>query len=664
MTRMYLKRAKWLLLAGWIVFVYASYLHFWRDNVFWAQTILWKSLGEIFFRIFLLILFLLITTALGKRIFKWLDFETSSFLESLLFSLATGLAIFTYLIIGFGLIGILNRWAINLLLAGMYVLTYGEVNDIIHGIKVKLKEMVRLKIPLVESVLLLILLIQIIFNLAGASVLPAGWDNLGEHLAIAKEWTRLHRLASVPYINFAQWAQPFNVGILYGMALLLKDVILANLINFAFGLLTAVGIYALGRRYFSHRVGLLAAGIFYMTPIVSWLSTVAYVDLGLTFYAFLAFYALINWATSGKKGWLFISAIISGLALGSKYTGFLSMAILSSGILVTGWFLKKQRFLRVAKDFFMFICLGGLIGSFWYIRAYIITGRSVFAMWRALLYMFWGSFKGIWTSGLFDIGTPQIASALNLSLPQEVVSLPWNITMHASRYEDFAGVGAAFLAFLPLLFFPRFRKSKLIKFMLYYSAAYFIFWAVVAPLKRYLVPIFPLLAVMVAYVVEQMSSLHKFVKSGLYTVLVLSLIFQVFYLAPEGLDKVYQRILVFVGLKSQEEYIWKNEETYRVFSYINGRLPIDSKLFIVNDPRTFYSERPYVTVILKEGSRLNLSSLRDSTRLLAEFRKAGITHLVINGKLWKPTWLEDLKEKHLQVLYDEHHFRVFKVRYR
>jgi len=666
MIRMYLKKAKWLLLAGWIVFVYASYLHFWRDNVFWAQTILWKSLGEIFFRIFLLILFLLIATALGKRIFKWLDFESGSFLESLLFSLATGLAIFTYLIIGFGLIGILNRWAINLLLVGMYVLTYGEVNDIIHGIKVNLREMVRLKTTVVGKALLLILLIQIIFNLAGASVLPSGWDNLGEHLAIAKEWTRLHRLASVPYINFAQWAQPFNVGILYVMALLLKDVILANLINFVFGLLTAVGIYALGKRYFSHRVGLFAAAIFYMTPMVSWLSTVAYVDLGVTFYAFLAFYALINWTASGKKGWLFISAMISGLALGSKYGGLLSVVILSPAILVSGWFLKKERFLRVVKDFFVFITLTGLIGSFWYIRAYIITGRPIFGIWQGLWYQFWRSFSGIWTSGLFDIGTPQIASALNLSLPRKVVSLPWNITMHGSRHADFAGIGVVFLAFLPLLLFPGFRRSKLIKFMLYYSAAYFIFWAVGAPLKRYLIPIFPLLGIMVAYVVEQMSSLNKFVKSGLYTLLILSLIFQVFYLAPEGLDKVYQRLTVFVGLKSQQDYVWKNEETYPVFNYINGCLPIDSKLFIANDPRNFYCDRPYVTEIMKKGRPLRLSSFRDSARLLAEFKKAEITHLVINRRLWglwEPAWLEDLKEKHLQALYDEHHFQVFRIRY-
>ncbi|GAH51589.1 unnamed protein product, partial [marine sediment metagenome] len=203
----------------------------------------------------------------------------------------------------------------------MYALAYDEIGNIIHQIKAKFKGLAPLRIPFIEIVLLLVLALQIFFNLTGASVLPSGWDSLGEHLAKAKEWNRLHSLASIPYINRIQWAQPFNIGILYGMALFLKDAILAQLVHFAFGLLTAVGVYALGKRYFSHRVGLISAAIFYTVPIVAYMSTTAFVDLGLTFYTFLAFYALVNGVSSGKKGWLLISAIISGLALGSKYVG-------------------------------------------------------------------------------------------------------------------------------------------------------------------------------------------------------------------------------------------------------------------------------------------------------------------------------------------------------
>ncbi|GAH21395.1 unnamed protein product [marine sediment metagenome] len=216
-----LRNVVWVLVLGWIIFIYSSYIYFWRGGI------LWGSLGEILFRIFLLFIFLLVSAGLGRKIFRWLKFESGSFLESFLFGLAIGLAIFTYTVIGFGLVGLLNKWVINLFFVGMYALAYDEIGNIIHQIKAKFKSLAPPRMPFIEIVLLLVLAVQIFFNLTGASVLPSGWDSLGEHLAKAKEWNHLHRLASIPYINRAQWAQPFNIGILYGMALFLKDAILA-----------------------------------------------------------------------------------------------------------------------------------------------------------------------------------------------------------------------------------------------------------------------------------------------------------------------------------------------------------------------------------------------------------------------------------------------------
>lgn len=649
-----LRNVVWVLVLGWIIFIYGSYIYFWRANL------LWESLGETLFRIFLLLIFLLVNAGLGRRVFRWLKFESGSFLESLLFGLAIGLAISTYLIIAFGLMGILNRWAINLLLLGMFLFTYEEIADIIHQAKVKFRDLVNFKIPFIEGALLLILLIQVVFNLFGASVLPSGWDSLGEHLAKAKEWNRLHRLASIPYINFAQWAQPFNVGVLYGMALFLKDAILAQLTHFAFGLLTAVGVYALGKRYFSHQVGLISAAIFYTVPIVTFMSTTAYVDLGLTFYTFFAFYALIGWVSSGKKGWLLISAIISGLALGSKYAGLPCTAILSLGVLLGGWFVRKEKFLRVTRNFFIFWALGGLMGSFWYVRAYIIGAYSVFSLWQGYLFRFWRAFKGIWTSGLFNLGTLQPAFALNLSLPKKVITLPWNVTMHSGRFEGIGAISILFLAFLPLFLFPHFRRSRLIKFMLYYSGVYFIFWVVLAPIKRYTMPILPLSGIMVGYIVETISNFNKFFKGGLYAILILTLLFQMFYLAPEGLHKVYQRMLVFAALKSQEEYILRNEETYAVFRYINENSPPEAKVWVLNEPRTFYCNRQYVRMAPK------IHNLRHTTEVLAGLGKSEITHLVFKTNVrtrYYDNLPEEFKKNYLQVLYDEYPFKVFKIRY-
>jgi len=649
-----MRKGQWVWLLLWLIFIYGSYLYFIRKHI------LWGSIGETFFRIFLLFIFLLINIALGQKVFRWLKFETDSFLESSLFSLAIGLAIFTYLLIGFGLMGLFNKWVINFLVVGMFFLTYNEIGDFIQQTKTKLKNLVNLKLPLIETILFVILFVQIVFNLFGASVLPSNWDALAVHLARPKEWIRLSRLTSVPYLRFGGGNSPYNIGILYGMSLLVKDVILAKLISFVFGILTAMGIYSLGKRYFSRRIGLFSAAIFYTTPIVSYVSTTAGVDLGFTFYAFLAAYALINWITSRRRNWLIISAVMGGLCLGSKWTGFLCVAILSLGILVDSFLFKKEKFTLVIKNFLLFTLLGGAIGSFWYLRAFIISGSSIFTLLYDLL-------KGSAQRGAFAMNVTKEIIGPGLNLAKAYLFLPWNITMHPGIFRGLGAIGLLFLAFLPFVVFPRFRRDKVIKFILYYSLIYLVFWSWSIPYKRGLIPVISLLSIIVACVVNEMSNVNKFIKSFIFTLFILGLIFQTFYLTPEGLGKVYQRMQVFAGLESQEDYIIRNERTYSVFKYVNEKLPPNAKIFVMNEPRTFYCDRPYITTM----PSIDYSLLKDNRELLAKFKKAELTHFVVNeylrdahGIRGSTFLLEKLKKEDLLVIYDEDPFVVFEIRYR
>ena len=125
-----LKRGIWISLGSWVVFVCGSALFFWQG------VVLWRTLGETLFRIILLALFLLLNTALGKKFFKWLRIESHSFLESSLFSLGLGLAIFTHLLIALALASLFNQWSINLLLLGVFLFSYREIESIVQQIKV------------------------------------------------------------------------------------------------------------------------------------------------------------------------------------------------------------------------------------------------------------------------------------------------------------------------------------------------------------------------------------------------------------------------------------------------------------------------------------------------------------------------------------------------
>lgn len=662
-----LKRGIWIFLGSWVVFVCGSALFFWQG------VVLWRTLGETLFRIFLLALFLLLNTALGKKLFKWLKIESHSFLESSLFSLGLGLAIFTHLLIALGLAGLFNQWSMNLLLLGVFLLSYREIESIVQQTRVKFGNLLTCDISWVGIILLLILTVQVFFNLAGASVLPSGWDSLGAHLARAKEWVRLHSLESIPYIHYDLVLYPFNIGMLYGMSLLIKDAILAKLIHFSFGILMVMGVYALGRRYFSSKVGLFSAAIFYTIPAIACLSTTAYVDLGYAFYVFLALYAFVNWTAANKKGWLIVSAIMSGLCAGCKYAGFLPMAILFLGILLQSWLVKKEKLIIVGKNLLLFVLLAGLVGSFWYVRAFVIYGglkplSLAFSLWFSIKAAFWGMLA----LGPFSPGSSSSALALDFSFLREKALFPWYLTMRGGveSARDPGGVGILFLAFLPFLLLPRFRKNRVIKCILYYSLVFFFIWAIRSPIKRYLTPIFPLLSIMVACVIIRLWETKKIIKTPLSAFLILTLIFQVVYVAPEGLSKIYQRVLVLAGLTSQEDYIMRNEETYPVYSYINGNLSPNAKLYIMNDPRTFYCDRPYIRSILGEDGRGRVR-IQNGKVLLSKLKELGISHIVANHSSWDrqygkeryPEVLEEIRAEHLRVIYDRGPFIVFQIRY-
>ena len=108
-------------------------------------------MGETLFRIFFLALFLLLNAALGRKLFKWLRIESHSFLESSLFSLGLGLAVFTHLLIALGLAGLFNQWSINLLLLGVFLLSYREIESIVQRIKAKFGNLLTWDISWVEG---------------------------------------------------------------------------------------------------------------------------------------------------------------------------------------------------------------------------------------------------------------------------------------------------------------------------------------------------------------------------------------------------------------------------------------------------------------------------------------------------------------------------------
>ncbi|GAI23640.1 unnamed protein product, partial [marine sediment metagenome] len=117
--------------------------------------------------------------------------------------------------------------------------------------------------------------------------------------------------------------------------------------------------------------------------------------------------------------------------------------------------------------------------------------------------------------------------------------------------------------------------------------------------------------------------------------------------------------------KSQEEYILKNEETYRVFKYINENSPPEAKVWVAYETRTFYCDRPYVTF-------LKLGRASSAEEFLVQLKRAGITHFVFNQGLWQvrhgeqskyPELIEKIKSQYLDTVYEKDSFVIWRLSY-
>jgi len=107
---------------------------------------------------------------------------------------------------------------------------------------------------------------------------PISRDALIHHLAVPKLWLKHGGFYEIPWAEYSYY--PVYINIFYLVCLYLKNDIAPKFIHLGFGLCTGWLIYFYLKQKFDRNWGLLGMVIFITTPIVVWLSTSAYIDLG------------------------------------------------------------------------------------------------------------------------------------------------------------------------------------------------------------------------------------------------------------------------------------------------------------------------------------------------------------------------------------------------
>ena len=209
--------------------------------------------------------------------------------------LAILIGIFSYAVFGLGLLGRLGELELRSLgvLGGLGILGVVLFRFRIGSLLKKLK---LLRQDRIFILLLALLFASVIVNMVGVLGPELGFDALWYHLTIPKIYLSQNKIFFIPGSLFYYSAMPKLTEMLYLVSLVFSPIgTLAKLIHFSFGILSAIALYRLAKRYLKTRESLLTVLIFYTTLIVGWQSITAYIDLTRTFFEILALDLFLRW---------------------------------------------------------------------------------------------------------------------------------------------------------------------------------------------------------------------------------------------------------------------------------------------------------------------------------------------------------------------------------
>ncbi len=521
--------------------------------------------------IFLIVLFL-ISTSFAKSLFKMAKFKIADFQEEIIFCLLTGLGLAAYFVFFLGLAGLIYEKYILILLLSMALVSLREMLDLLKAITAAIRRFSLKAMPLNEKAIWFFLFAAIFLTFISALSAPVCNDSLAYRLAHIRIFSQNHRIFYIPYTRESLW--PYLMEMLYILAYTIKSDILIKLISWSFGLIGTLLIYAFSKKFLTKKTALYASAVFLLTPAIFLQITTTYVDVALAVYAFAALFALINYFTDNNTKWAVVSGILCGLLLSIKYTALLILPAFAAVFLYYFIALKEKRF--VLKGVFIFGVFAFLFGCAWYIRAYTIKGNPLYPFFARI-------FSGHGWMRAIDENVSKGFSLINF------LRLPWDLTMHPEKFGN-ENIGIFYLLFAPAAFLA-YRSKKTLKVLIIFIAVCVIAWFMVVPYTaRCLLPVLLPLSLFIGYGLYSLFNDKGFFAKAIKIIFVLCCLLNISYLAISNIDEFKAGL----GLESRQNYLLRTERTYKMASYINDNLPVDSNILMIAEVRSYYINRPFI----------------------------------------------------------------------
>jgi len=606
--------------------------------------------------ILLLIGWCLITTGVGRLSLGWTAIRFFSRGEAFFLSLGIGLVVTGYAFFILGITQSLHPALINALLILLSLLA-------LAGWRCPLR--VRPAPPSVRSrwdIPAAWLLAAVLFAGSLLVLTPeTGKDALIYHLAVPKLYLRHHGFYFIPGNVFSGY--PLLGEMHYLPALFFNNDLLAKAIHFALLCGTLLGVGLLTRFLLSaHAFPALSMLLFASIPSVFAVSHAAYNDLFVAYFTLAALYAYLRWSAEEKWGWLVFCAIFSGAASACKYTALLLLPLGLLGIL-WAYSRRKGNLLPAIRHILLYAAVAFLAGAPFYLKNWFVTGNPFYPF-------FYEIFGGLgWDAEqarLYDLFIQ------NLGMGREVIDyllLPWNLSFRA-RFDSpqFDGIlGPIFILTLPFLALKRHWEAP-IRVMLVCLLSTFLFWASSAQQIRYLIPMFPLMAIVAGAIVTRFHD-RKPLFALLIGIIIASLAFNGYYIVQD-IRKI-RPLHMAAGLESREAFLARRLPVYPMYRFVNRELPPQSRVFLIYMKNyTFLCDHACYADAMFETHTLQklLSRFGSPAEIHKQMKGLGFTHMLYDESYllgdpsplspWEKRLFLSFREAHLLLIRQSGPYRL------
>jgi len=492
---------------------------------------------------------------------------------------------------------------------------------------------------------------------------PISRDALVHHLAVPKLWIRHGGFYEIPWANFSYY--PMYINLLYIVCLYFKNDIAPKFIHLAFGLGTGWLIFLYLKQKINRNWALLGMVIFITTPVVIWLCTSAYIDLGMTFFTTGSVLAFVKWRDSEYKKfvWFLISSISMGIAVGSKYNALIAWFIMNM-MLMFGFVRDTRQQTKALGYGILFFLIAAVVASPWYLKNYFQTGNPFYPLFNKF-------FQTLYHQPVQSIIHKQFVektSQLSFFKMREVMygETFWETLLIPIRmffqgkdnsYRYFQGaLNPILIVFSPfILLNKRYIKDKIlfvIFSVLFIIMAYFL----TAKQVRYILPVLPFLSIIAVISIKDLmdgfgdGTLTSFLRFSMndgslrraviFATVAILLASNLFYL-KNRMDIVKPFPYLF-GKETKDAFLKRHLLHFDAVKYVNSSLPEDAVIFTMFlGRRGYYLDRNYKNepsfgmMILKQ---MIISSANEE-EFKEYIRSMGLTHILIRT---------DLVEKYLK----------------